>query len=423
MKKNKNITVKIISVFFAIILWSFVMEQENPKITKEIPNVKVELLNVEALSQSNIILSDSNNYEITVKITGRRNDIMNVTEKDVIAQADLAGYKEGEYKVPIKVAIPSKSGALEDFEPKNILIKLDSIVERQVPVKLFLEGSPKTGYVVGNYEVKQREILIRGPKSAIDLVSEARVTVKLNNETSNMNVSMPITLVDVNGVEIIKNVAKEPNVVDVSISILKTKNVSVVPDVIENPLEGYIVTSKTVNPINVKIKGTESDLANITSLKTEPININNLSKSIDIDIPVILPENVEIVDGSKNVNAIINIEKITQVSFEYSIEDISVNNLNLEYEIDKSQFENMINIEIQGIESKISQITKESIKLYIDTEGLTEGKHIVEVKIYKPVGIDILKVNPEKISIVLTKIKEEETSGEVDNSNPIDENN
>lgn len=423
MKKSKNITVKVISVFFAIILWSFVMEQENPKITKEIPNVKVELLNVEALSQSNIILSDSNNYEITVKITGRRNDIMNVTEKDVIAQADLAGYKEGEYKVPIKVAIPSKSGALEDFVPKSILIKLDSIVERQVPVKLYLEGSPKTGYVVGNYEVKQREILIRGPKSAIDLVSEARVTVKLNNEISNMNVSMPITLVDVNGVEIIKNVSKEPNVVDVSISILKTKIVSVVPDVIENPLEGYRVTSKTVNPINVKIKGTEADLANITSLKTEPININNLSKSIDIDIPVILPENVEIADGSKNVNAIINIEKITQVSFEYTIDDISVNNLNLEYEIDKSQFTNMIKIEIQGIESKISQITKENIKLYINAEGLTEGNHIVEVKIYKPVGIDILNVNPDEISIVLIKIKEEETSGEVDNSNPIDENN
>lgn len=411
MKKNNNITIKIISILFAIILWSYVMDQENPEITKEIQNIKIELLNTEYLDKSNIVIEDTDINEITVKVKGRRNDIINITENDIVAEADIAGYQEGEHKVPIKVTIPTKNENLEDFYPKTILLKLDKVVERQIPVKFNVIGNVKSGYVLGESELKQTNIIIRGPRNKVNLVSEAKVTLKLNEENKNINATLPVKLIDINGKEIVSNIDKEPNVVDVSVPIYKVKTVSLNANISGSPIEGYQITSIKLSPSTIKIKGYEEELLSINSLKTEEININGLNSTLDTNIAIIVPKGISLIGDSKEVDVIVNIEKIIDKTFEYSFDELSIYNIPKDLNVDLSNNSVKINISVQGIESRIRNLNKEDIKPYIKIDGLNEGSHEVEVKVYKPYGIDIIKIDPIKINATLYKIEDSNNDG------------
>ena len=97
-EKENNITVKIFALVIAIILWSYVMSEVNPKITKEFRNIDVNFTNLDALDEASIVLVEPEELKINVKVTGRRSDVIKLTEDDIIAKTDLSGYTEGNKK-------------------------------------------------------------------------------------------------------------------------------------------------------------------------------------------------------------------------------------------------------------------------------------------------------------------------------------
>ena len=69
------------------------MSEENPVITTD-KNISVNMTNIASLERQNLTIMEPKDVRVNVKISGKRNDVNKVTERDIIATVDLRGYKE-----------------------------------------------------------------------------------------------------------------------------------------------------------------------------------------------------------------------------------------------------------------------------------------------------------------------------------------
>ncbi|WP_427339936.1 CdaR family protein [Caloranaerobacter sp. DY30410] len=407
--KNRNITIKIIAVFFAVILWTYVMSDVNPKITKEIENIKVELINLDTLQVSGITLMEPKEVTVKVKLSGRRKELIDITADDIIAQADLSGYKEGSHRVDIEVRTHDSRIEIEDYYPKQVVFKFDKIVQKQKPVILRLTGKEGVGYSAGKGIVKPSTVYIKGPRTWVNSVTNVIAYVNLNNSTEDIITSVPLKAVNDRGKEV-EGIIKEPNIVDVKIPILKVKDVPIKPRITGTPLIGYEIINVISEPDHVKIRGSEEVIKDIKVIETEPVNVDYIAKSISKITPLILPDGIEVVDGNDSVNVKVEIEKKVEKTFEFDIDEINFINLDTELEIDKDKSDQKLTVTFTAVESTMNALTKDDIKISANLDNLKEGLHNVDIEIKKPSKVEIIKLNPKVFKIYLKKRTDENST-------------
>lgn len=400
--KRNNITIKVLSLLIAVIMWSYVMSEVNPPITQEFPNIKVNYLNQNSLAESGLEIMEPKEAKVTVRLSGRRSDIKTINPNDIIAQADLWGYSEGMNRVPVEVKLPDNV-VLEVVSPQYIQFKLDSIITKEHKISLRTTGNTEDGYTSDEGEVRPSSVLIKGPRSLVNSVSKVVATVDLTNINSDIKTSVPVRVLDDKGNEV-SGIKKEPSTAEITIPILGTKTVKVNPRLKGAPLEGYSITDIQMNPISVKIKGRKEILNDIEFLETGPIDVENISLSKQMPIGIALPEGVELMEEDLNPLAKIQVEKIIEKDIELSTDNLMFINLDTRYVVDKTSLPDKVTITVRGTESKVEELNEEDITFYSDLSGLEKGSHRVSVKVILDEDIELIQMKHEIIDIT---IKEE----------------
>lgn len=399
-EKNNNLTIKIFALLIAIVFWSYVMNDVNPRITKEYRNINVVYSQTEQLKKSGIVVTSPEEIKVNVKIAGRRNDILAITDKDITAKVDLSGYSAGKKRVSIDVDVPSKV-ELVDYSPKEVLFDFDNIVNRERPVTVETTGKVASGYILADKEIKPQSVFIKGPKTLVNRVSEVIAYVDVSESTKDLNVTVPIKLVDVDGKEV-NGLEKEPNVVDVFIPVKRVKTVPIEIQTEGSVPQGYEMGNIKVFPSTVKIMGDEDELAAVKSIKTEVVNISTFLEKGSVELKLIIPEGIELAEPSIKPSADIDIHKIIEKTMEYNLDEISVNNLGGGLSIDNNATApSHIAVTVKGSDKIIEPLTKEDLPLFIDLDGLGEGAHTVPVKVNEINGVEIVNINPSEIQIHL----------------------
>ena len=399
-EKNNNLTIKIFALLIAIVFWSYVMNDVNPRITKEYRNINVVYSQTEQLKKSGIVVTSPEEIKVNVKIAGRRNDILAITDKDITAKVDLSGYSAGEKRVSIDVDVPSKV-ELVDYSPKEVLFDFDNIVNRERPVTVETTGKVASGYILADKEIRPQSVFIKGPKTLVNRVSEVIAYVDVSESTKDLNVTVPIKLVDVDGKEV-NGLEKEPNVVDVFIPVKRVKTVPIEIQTEGNIPQGYEMGDIKISPSTVKIMGDEDELAAVKSIKTEVVNISTFLEKESVELKLIIPEGIELAEPSIKPSADIDIHKIIEKTMEYNLDEILVNNLGGGLSIDNNATTpSHIAVTVKGSDKIIEPLTKEDLPLFIDLDGLGEGAHTVPVKVNEINGVEIVNINPSEIQIHL----------------------
>ena len=400
-EKGNDLTIKIFALIIAIILWSYVMSEENPLITPEFRNIDVSFENIDSLERQNLIVMEPKEAKITVKVSGKRNDISKISEKDIIATVDLSGYTEGNKKVPVYVEVPSEV-KLVDYSPKEISFKFEKIIRKGCPVTIETEGKLPQGYVLGEAEVKPQSVYIGGPRSWVNSVSKVIASVNVADKKDDINVSMPIKLVDDEGNDV-RGVEKDQNAVDIFIPVYRAKKVPIKLQT-ENQLpDNYQVTNINVNPSTIEIKGKKEAIVGITSIKTKPIDINSLIGNKNAVVDLEIPENVSLVDPNQKVTVSLNIEESKTKTLDFTLHDVEIRNLNQDLSIDEEDLNKSFEITIKGSSDKVDLINKEDLYVELDLTGLDEGSHNVIPSIREEEGITIISIVPENFNITLKK--------------------
>lgn len=400
-KEKSEITLKISAVIIALILWSYVMSIENPETTWEHKDIEVVFNNTEALDKNSLVIMSPKEATVSVKISGKKSDRLNSSEA-IKAQVDLSGYSEGQRKVPINVTLSQSSNLkITDYEPKEILFTFDKIISIDKPVTIRTEGDLAPGYVLGDISTKSENILLRGPRTWVNEVSEIIANIKLADRKENINVTAPIKLIDDQGNNV-TGVKYEPNIIDVSIPVYRTTTVPIEIQTVNELPENYEVTDININPSSVKLKG-DKNIVNLRSVQTKPIDINSFIENADIVTELELPSNVSLLNPNEKITVSLKIEEAFTKTFEYTLEEIEKKNLNPELNIDLENYSQLIEITLKGKKDIIENLSKEDIELYLDFNMLEEGEQEVYLEFDVPTGVTVNNIIPQPIKLNLTK--------------------
>jgi YbbR domain-containing protein len=157
-------SLKLLSLAIAIVLWLLVTGQNQP-VTAHV-NVQLNFIRPQSLE-----ISNDPPRTVDVMLTGSRNKLDDLTSLDLVATVDISDQRAGEriLRLADKAQITLPQGIKVDgFQPSAIAIRLEEIVQRQVPVEAKVEGKAADGFEVYTAYSTKGSVAVRGPASRVN---------------------------------------------------------------------------------------------------------------------------------------------------------------------------------------------------------------------------------------------------------------
>lgn len=191
---SSNFGTKSVSVVIAIVLWGIVLGSRNVEVTKEIP--------LELITPADIVPANEIPDRIAFRLSGPKAFLRSILDRrEEPIRVNLTGAKPAlvtyrffsdNIRVPIGVKVLS-------INPTAILIKLEYLKRKDVPVHLEMRGTPPDGYRIVKAEIKPEVVRIKGAESRVDGITEISTTaVDVSNLKKNFEKEVPIDLMHYN---------------------------------------------------------------------------------------------------------------------------------------------------------------------------------------------------------------------------------
>ena len=191
-------SLKLLSLAIAIVLWMLVTGQNQP-VTAHL-NVQLNFIRPQSLE-----ISNDPPRTVDVMLTGSRNKLDDLTSLDLVATVDISDQHAGErvLRLADRAQITLPQGIKVDgYQPSAIPVRLEEIVDRQVPVEPKVEGQPANGFEVYGVSPNKGSVPVRGPASHVNSLQKVlteSIWLAGHNESftaSNVAIDVPDPKVD-----------------------------------------------------------------------------------------------------------------------------------------------------------------------------------------------------------------------------------
>ena len=125
-KMFKNLSLKILSAIFAVVLWTVIVNVYDPTTSYTFSNVSVQLINTESLTDKNYSYEIVEGGKISVYVSGPKSIVTNIKASDIVATADLSKISAFADYVDIHVSVVKDGQVLNNVEatPKTSAVRL-----------------------------------------------------------------------------------------------------------------------------------------------------------------------------------------------------------------------------------------------------------------------------------------------------------
>ena len=398
MSKERTVrdyTIKILSLIFAVLLWFYVITEQNPVVPKDI-TIPVKLINVESLNRNNlVVLTDEGGYYITLKLKGKKELLDTVNQNTVNAYADISDYTMvGENTVPVTVSgIPEGISFTSKAEHK-IKVSLDKKLVVQRPVSISITGNPKGGLASLDALLTPTEVILTGAESIINTIKTIKVDLDIAGVEENVDERLPVRLLDANG-EDVHGIHLNTDYVNVVVPIANTKRVPIQLLLEGETPEGYVITDKQIQPKEILVTGKQEALENLNVINTFKQTISKLSENTTMNVLLDLPEGIQLVNADEKISALFDIQKV--VTNTIDITDVEFKNLDSKYIVNNSPART-IRLTIRGPENLLKDV-QNNISLYVDLANAKEGQGNYEILVTKSPLLEVLGIEPNSIGL------------------------
>lgn len=418
MKKRKltdNLSLKIMSVAIAIVVWLIVVNIDNPVGTNYYTITDVELINKEYVESSDTIgkmcMPEENQDSVKVAITASKKVRDRIRLSDITAVADLqqaVSLDTDPVMVPITVTCLASGVLPSDIKvtPQNLTVNLDEKETQEFVVNVS-KGDTKPGkdYEVGSLTASPEKIRITGPKTLVNKIDKVNAAIALDGNTEDYTQEVNLTIYDKNQEALsesemnslrIENNAK----VVVTAKLWKIRTgVKIAAGYVGTPAGGYQVGSVKTVPDTISVAGNTEGLEslsendNMITIPADRIDISGESKDVErkISLKNLLPDNVKLTsDSSEDVWVTVSILPVGSQEFNLPTKNIEVKNKpdNLQVTFETAQIALRIKSESEDLEDLN---INEDVKAEIDLKDKEAGNYKVPVKLSLPDGYEMVE--------------------------------
>lgn len=405
-----NLSLKILSVICAIILWAAIVNIYDPTASFTITGVSVSLVNAESLTNKDYIYEVVDGSKISVYVSGPRSIVSQIKASDIIATADLSKVTEFSDYVDIDVKL-SKEGVVSssvDITPKTTAIKLsiENRVSSTLNIQLVTTGNPANGYIVTDTKISPATVKITGSASAIANVDSVKATYDISGAAMDISDVAPLILYDADGNVILNDkIEMGKTEVEFKATVLPSKTIEIKFKSQGEVAAGYRLTGIDYSTVQAVVAGTAENLKKIESieLSASAIDVGNLNadKEFYINISNYIPTYLTLVSDSK-ITATARVSTLINKEYVIKLDGITLSNVPAGYQVSFGE-EKETTITVVGIQSVTDSIVETNLKPTLDLKGLAVGENIVKLNITLPTGAELKKTYEVKVILTLTE--------------------
>lgn len=263
----QDINVKLVCLLFAIMMYLLIAFSE---LSEKTFIKKLEIVGL----KSDLIISSPVPENIKIVVKDKKKVVNKLSEDDFRVKLDLTGIESTQENVGTSVkldyTIPkSMSSFFSSITviPDSLLIDVENVKEKNVPIVVPTAGNIRPGYIVKEVKVAPYEIRIQGPESVIDSIKKMeteRVDITDEYESferyikiSNKNPKIKIMSTQSENVTVYFVITKKMDIKTIKIEKVYLDN-----------LDPQFVGTVTNAPVVLTLTGTE---AAITALQEDDI--------------------------------------------------------------------------------------------------------------------------------------------------------
>lgn len=412
-----NLSLKIVSAVFAVILWTVIVNIYDPNTSYTFSNITVQLVNTQSLTEKNYTFEVVDGGKISVTVSGPKSVVTDLKTSDIAATADLSKVTAFTDYVDIQVQVVKDGQVLNNVEavPRTSALKL-SIENRDTntyAVNVNTTGTPANGYAVASTTTSPTYIKVTGPTSLVEGVASVGVDVDVSGAKGTVNTQSDINMYDSDG-NIITNEELEMSseTADVIVEMARTKTVPVVVKTSGTPSQDCVVTGTSLSQTSVVISGQQEALSKIDNITipSSAVSVDGLSedKTYTFKLTDYVPSGVKIVSDSR-LQITVKISKASTKTVHISSDAIKIENVSSGY---NAVIEGTgIDVIISGTGTILENISATDITCNVNAAGLSAGTHSVDVSVSVPDGCSVSGNSSVKLTL---SAKQQETT--VDNS-------
>jgi len=394
---KKDLTLKILSIVFAILLWFAI----NPVKTENF-TVPLNVINEESLKAKGLVLN-SNTYQkpVVISVRERRNVLDAIKDNDFEVTLDLSKVMSVDEKVimleePVYIGREKISSNSIDLKPKSITLDLGKIEENPFIVQVETSGKLPAGYEIISKTAVPDTVSIEALDYIINSVGSVKAYVDISGLNKTLLIRKECKVYNKKGEEM-PDLSKK---LTVDIKIEVGKRVPVVPITEGIPAKDFIEGTNTVKPEKILITGDLDTLTKVNEIRTDPIKIDNATLTFSTQVLLQLPEGVRLVSSTREVGVTVEIIPLVRRTLEILPENITIDgkktDVILNYEITGP-----ISIKFKGKIEDLNKVTVESLIASIAVDTLEEGTHNVLLEVILP--SNVTQVEDVLVPVKITK--------------------
>ncbi len=387
----------LLSLGLAIALWAWVTTTRDPETTKVFTNIA---LSSAQLQDGLVIVGDLN--PVNVSVTGPRSVVNALVSTDVTAELELGNISEpGSYPVQILVAKPEDIWSTSSL-PRSVSVVIEQQVTRGFPVSPVQTGSLNSNQQVEAIIPNASEVTVSGPASLVNRVVRVELPVDIENKTTDFAGVFTPEPVDETG-QIIAGLTINPESIAATVEITaRGKRVAVIAQITGDPLSGFEVVDRLINPGTVLVDGPADVIADLITVSTDIVDIQGAQGDVAQRVDIVgLPDGVSLLDPQNGqVDVVV---QIRQRGVQQPLPSQQVTVVNLGPGLTATVEPDSVLVTVIGSESELETLSPSSLIVQVDASGLTPGTYQLSPTVILPRNMEWTSVEPNMVTITIVE--------------------
>jgi YbbR domain-containing protein len=261
-----------------------------------------------------------------------------------------------------------------------------------------LTGAVPFGYVAGQARSAPDAVTVSGPVSATQRVQEVVVEIPVDQLTLSINNTYQPIPVDARR-EVVNGVKVSPPSVSVEVPVAQQvsyKEVGVRPVVRGKLASGYYLEPIELNPPSATIVGEPAQLAGVTFVETEPIEVNGLSTTSVRQVFLRAPTGATFLQP-RPVSVTLRVSPIPTSQ----VLRVTPAAINLGPGLQLVDPPPAVELTISGPAPTLQGLSARDFRVTIDLAGRGPGQHSLTVQPQIPPSLRLESVSPSSVSVTL----------------------
>lgn len=420
---DNKLTLKILAVLIAILLWVIVVNVSDPIIESTYSGITVEVLNTELLSATNEtyqVLDATDNITVTLSAKRSISDLLG--KENIRATADMADLNRETGTIPIRLETTKYNDKIESIKSKTktVSIEVEDLVRKQFRINPVVNGEPTDGYKVGDVLLDQNVVTVQGPASVMERIDHVTAEVSVTGMSGSISTTSNIRYYDSEDIQLsASRLSSNISSVSIQVELLATKSVGFSFNYSGEPAEGYGVLDEiSADPEEVLVAGKASTIANLTAITipATAMDVTGLAedKEFLLDLKKYLPEGLSLADADFDgmITVTVPIEAMQTRSFEVKRSNVEITGTAAGFKASLSATGDTFAVSLTGMKSELEDLKGSSIKGTVSVASYMEdrGIAVLEKGVYAmPVVLELPEnVNPATDPILVqVRITEE----------------